>query len=230
MNPKDTVDFKGTGNDEGRQSSSKAGETQYRGPSTPRRSVGRDGAGGLIRVLRPGKPSIFLTALALALAVSLALFTDLAQAARLRAKVYIVQAKVPRKLTERGLIRFARSRNTRRLRETKEPKLKDRSWKANLVIAFNQPPGDLEFQVLFYDIHDGPRRLVEDLSTFVNDRSQKTYLQKIKLERPRFKPNRNMELVVVVRRREVARMKFGVLGQEYRRSGTVTFSDDEAKL
>jgi len=164
------------------------------------------------------------------LAASIALFADLAQAARLRAKVYIVQAKVPNKLTEAGLIRFARSRNTRRLRETNEPKLKDRSWKAHLVIAFNQPPGDLEFQVLFYDIHDGPRRLVEDLSTFVNDRSQKTYLQKFKLERPRFKPNRNMELVVVVRRQEVARMKFGVIGQEYRRSGTVTFSDDEAKL
>lgn len=230
MNPKDTVDFKGTGKDEGRQSSSKAAETRHGGASTPRWNVGRSGAGGLIRVLRPGKPAVFVTALALALAASLALFADLAQAARLRAKVYIVQAKIPKKLTERGLIRFARSRNTRRLRETNEPKLDDRAWKANLVVAFNQPPGDLEFQVLFYDIHDGPRRLVEDLSTFVNDRSQKTYLQKIKLERPRFKPNRNMELVVVVRRREVARMKFGVLGQEYRRSGTVDFSDEEAKL
>ncbi len=189
-----------------------------KGPSTPRLS-------------RFGKPAIFAVTFALVLVAAFGLFADLAEAAgRLKAQVYIVQAKIPRKLTEKGLIRFARSHNSKRLRETNEPKLDDRSWKANLVVAFNQPPGDLEFQVLFYDVHDGPRRLVEDLSTFVNDRSQKTYLQKISLSRKRFKPNRNMELVVVVRRQEVARMKFGVLGQEPRRSGTVDFSDDEARL
>lgn len=153
-----------------------------------------------------------------------------AEAVRLRARVYITQAKIPRKISEKGLIGFARRHNTRRLQETQDEKLKDRKWKANMVIVFNAPPGDLEYQVLFYDIHDGPRRLVEDMSTFVNDRKQKTYLQKISLKRPRFKPNRNMELVVVVRRQEVGRMKFGVLGQEVRRSGTVNFSDEDAKL
>jgi len=189
------------------------------------------GSGPLTRRLsRFGKPAVFAVSLVLLLAASFGLFADLAEAARLKAKVYIVQARIPRKLTERGLIRFARAHNTRRLRETNERKLKDRCWKAHLVVAFNQSPGDLEFQVLFYDIHDGPRRLVEDLSTFVNNRAQKTYLQKISLSRKRFKPNRNMELVVVVKRQAVASLKFGVLGQAIRRSGTVNFSDEEAKL
>jgi hypothetical protein len=158
------------------------------------------------------------------------MFAGPVEARRLKARIYLTQAKIPKRLTEKGLIGFARRHHTRRLRETSEPKLDDRRWKANMVVAFNGAPGDLEFQVLFYDVHDGPRRMVEDLSTFVNDRTQKTYLQKISLERPRFKPNRNMELVVVVRRQEVGRLKFGVIGQEYRRSGTVTFSDEEAKL
>ena len=172
----------------------------------------------------------WIISFAVALALIIGLRANPAEAGRLKAQVYLTQAKIPKRLTEKGLIRFARGHRAKLLRETQDAKLKDRKWKAHLVIAFNAPPNDLEYQVLFYDIHDGPRRLVEDMSTFVNDRSQKTYLQKIALKRPRFKPNRNMELVVVVRRREVSRLKFGVVGQEIRRSGTINFSDEEAKM
>ena len=176
------------------------------------------------------KKIAYLISLSAAFAMIASILVTPVQAGRLKANVYLTQAQIPKRLTERKLIGFARRHNTRRLHETQDANLKDRKWKAHMVISFNLPPGDLEYQVLFYDVHDGPRRLVEDMSTFVNDRKQKTYLQKISLKRPRFKPNRNMELVVVVRRQEVGRMKFGVLGQEVRRSGTVSFSDEEAKL
>jgi hypothetical protein len=172
----------------------------------------------------------WIISLTAALTLIIGLRVNPAEAGRLKAQVYITQAKIPNRLSERGLIRFARGHRTKLLRETQEAKLKDRQWNAHLVIAFNAPPNDLEYQVLFYDVHDGPRRLVEDMSTFVNDRSQKTYLQKIALKRPRFKPNRNMELVVVVRRQEVSRLSFGVVGQAVRRSGTINFSDEEARL
>lgn len=150
-----------------------------------------------------------------------------AEAGRLKAKIYITQAKIPRKLTEKGLIGFARSHRAKRMRETNDKDLKARKWKGNLVVAFNAPVGDTEFSVLFYDIHDGAPRMVEDMSTFVNDRKQRTFVQKFSLPRPRFKPNRNMELVVTVRRQEVGRAKFGVVGDEVRRSGVVSFSDKE---
>lgn len=146
---------------------------------------------------------------------------------RLRARVMMTQARVPRKLSERGLVRFMRKHGTKRLVETKEDKLKDRAWKANLLVQFNRAPGDLEFHVLFYDIHEGSRKFVEDLSTFVSDRDQSSFLQKLKLPRPRFKPNRRMELVVTVRRQKVARHKFIVVGEEKRNTGRVDFSDDE---
>jgi len=150
-----------------------------------------------------------------------------AEAGRLKAKVYITQRKIPRKLTEKGLIRFARSNNAKRMRETNDKELKKRKWKGNLVVAFNAPVGDTEFSVLFYDIHEGAPRMVEDMSTFVNDRKQRTFVQKFSLPRPRFKPNRNMELVVTVKRQEVGRVKFGVVGQAVRRSGVVSFGDNE---
>jgi hypothetical protein len=96
-----------------------------------------------------------------------------------------------------------------------------------MIVAFSRPVDDMEFQVLFYDIHDGPRRFINDMSTMVNDRSQKTFVQKVTLPRPQFKPNRQMELVVTVKREEVGRLKFGVVGQEIQRSGEVSFSDTE---
>ena len=113
--------------------------------------------------------------------------------------------------------------------ETTSEPIPQRRWLGDLVIAFNGPPGDLEFHVLFYDLTDGARRFVDDLSTYVNDRTQKTYVQRIRLERPKFKPNRRMELVVTVRREEVGRATFDMIGEEVQRSGTVSFSDDDTR-
>lgn len=166
-----------------------------------------------------------LTAGAVALA-ALAL-APIAEAAGLKATVFLVQAKIPGTLTEKGLIGFARKNANKLLREQTDAPVKERKWQAEMVISFSAPINDMEFQVLFYDIHDGPRRFVNDMSMMLNDRSQKTYVQKITLPRPAFKPNRQMELVVTVKRAEVGRLKFGVVGEEIKRSGEVSFSDKE---
>lgn len=150
-----------------------------------------------------------------------------AEAQRLRAQVFLTQQEVPRGLSERQLLGWARRANARRLHETREAELDDREWKANLVVAFNRPPGDIEFHVLFYDTEDGSRRFLQDMSTYVNDANQETYVQRIRLERPEFKPNRRTELVVTVRRNEVARKEFHLLGEERRRSGEVSFSEED---
>ena len=149
------------------------------------------------------------------------------EAGALSANVFLTQNKVPNQLNgERGLLGFVRSHKTTRLRETAEPKLEERKFMAEMVTQFNAPPGDLEFHVLFYDVHDGARQFVEDMSTFIDDRSQKVFLSRIKLPRPRFKPNRRMELVVTVRRAEVGSLKFITEGEEKRHSGVVDFSSD----
>ncbi len=150
-----------------------------------------------------------------------------AGAQRLRASIFLTQNQIPRNLTERGLIGFARRHNARRLRETTDQPIPERQWVANMVTSFNTLPGDLEFQVLFYDVEQGDRFIGPPLSTFINNRQEKTFLQRIRLERPRFKPNRRMELRVVVRRQEVGRQRFELIGEEVRHSGTVSFGSDE---
>lgn len=146
---------------------------------------------------------------------------------RLRAQIYLTQAQIPRNLSERALIGFARGHAARNMNETTSEAIPQRKWLGDLVIAFNAPPGDLEFHVLFYDLTDGARRFVDDMSTYVNDRSQRTYVQRVRLDRPKFKPNRRMELVVTVRREEVGRATFNMIGAEVQRSGTVSFGPDD---
>jgi hypothetical protein len=163
----------------------------------------------------------------LAVALGVAALTPVAEAGGLKAQVFLLQTKIPNKLTEKALIQFGHRNAARILRESNEADLKERTWKAEMIVAFNAPVNDMEFQVLFYDIHDGPRRFVNDFATMINDKTQKTFVQKVTMPRPTFKPNRNMEMVVTVRRAEVGRMKFGVQGEEAKRSGEVSFSDKE---
>lgn len=161
-------------------------------------------------------------AIALALAVLVA--SPLAvRAAGLKANIYLTQNKIPNGLTEKGLIGFVKSHNAKILRESSEEKLDERKFMAEMVVQFSSPPNDAEFHVKFFDIHDGPRKYVEDMPVYIMDKKQKVYLQRVKLPRTRFKPNRRMELVATVKGTEVGSLKFGVEGEEKRNTGVVNF-------
>ena len=148
---------------------------------------------------------------------------------RLRADVFLIQKMIPSKMTEKGLIGFARGGNAKILRESAEPELAKRVWAGSMVVAFNQTPNDLEYHVLFYDVTEGSRRFVDDMSIFISDRSRKTFVQKFKLDRPRFRPNRRMELVVTVKRAEVGSRKFDMAGEEVKHDGVVNITDEQAR-
>ncbi len=148
----------------------------------------------------------------------------------LRARIYLTQKGVPRSLSESGVIRFAQSNKATRLRETSDTPVEDRQWRATLVANFNRPVGDSEFEVLFYDIQTAePKFIAPTMTVFVNDRNQRTIVHKLRLNRPQFEPNRRLEMVVTVRRQEVGRYRFQILGDRVQHGGEVTFSDDEAR-
>jgi hypothetical protein len=164
-----------------------------------------------------------------ALVLSAALFAPALEAqGRLRVDIFMTQARIPDGLTERGLIGFARGHRAARLQETSETDLNTRHWLSNTVFAFNRPPGDLEFHALFYDIHDGPRNFLNEMSIFVGDNRQRTVLHRMNLPRPRFRPNRRYEMVVTVRREEVGTLRFETQGEEIHHSGQVDFTDSQA--
>lgn len=148
----------------------------------------------------------------------------------LRATVYVTQAAIPRNLSERALVGFARGHQARQMRETTGVPLAERSWLGNLVVQFSDPIGDLEYHALYYDVTDGGRNFIDDMSINIRDRSQRTFVQRIHLARPRFRPNRQLEVVITVRRQEVGRARFNLIGEEAQRSGVVTFSDEDTRV
>ena len=174
------------------------------------------------RFLRP----VFALCLASAGLLALLIRPSEAQGG-LRATVLVTQARVPDKLTEAKLLRFFKGNKAKSLRESNEPKLQDRSWRAEMVTSFTRAPGDNEFVVLFYDIESGSRNYIMDMPIYMQDRNQKTIVQSLRLPRSQFKPNRKMELVVTVRRQEVASYRFVLVGEEAKRSGRVDFTEDE---
>lgn len=151
-----------------------------------------------------------------------------AQRSGVRVQIFLTQAQIPGNLSERGLLGFARGHRAARLQESSEQSLNERRWMANAVFSFNRPPGDIEFHALFYDVHDGARRFVREMSIFVGDRSQRTILHRITLPRPTFRPNRRMEMVVTLNREEIGSTRFDLIGEEVRHTGQVNFSDEEA--
>lgn len=148
-----------------------------------------------------------------------------AWAQRLHAQVFVTQAVIPRGLTEKALLGFARGHQARIMAETTETDLAQRHWAGNMVVQFNTPPGDLEYHALFYDVTDGTRNFIDDMAIYVHDRDQRTYVQRINLARPRFRPNRRLEMVVTVAHAEVGTTRIELRGEEVRHSGTVDFSE-----
>ncbi len=176
-------------------------------------------------------PRLAFVSITLAAVVSAATpWQDADAASGLRAKIFLTQKGISRTLSESGVIRFASAHKATRLREDTSAPIEDRQWRANLVVRFNQPVGDSEFEVLFYDIQTPSRKFIAPAMTvFVNDRSQRTIVHKLHLKRPQFEPNRRLEMVVTVRRQEVGRYRFQILGDRVQHSGEVTFSDDEVR-
>lgn len=174
---------------------------------------------------------IAFAATALAATVSAATpWQEASAASALHARIFLTQKGIPRSLSETGVLRFAQGNKATRLRETTDAPVEDRQWRATLVVNFNGPVGDSEFGVLFYDVQTAERKFIAPAMTvFVNDRSQRTIVHKLRLERPQFEPNRRLEMVVTVRRQEVGRYRFQILGDRVQHSGEVTFTDDEAR-
>jgi hypothetical protein len=137
-------------------------------------------------------PLLFVLA-ALALGV-LALRPELADAQRGgRAAAYVVQTQVPRNMETRALLRFGRSHAARRLQETTGGPINERIWLAKLIINFGRPLGDVQYDVLYYDVTQG-RTLVTTQEVFVNDRTQQAFVNPIRLRRPQFSPGQRIEV------------------------------------
>ena len=173
--------------------------------------------------------SAFCLAFVCAVAATLGWVPEAVAQGGLQANIFLLQKGVPSKLTERGVLRFAKANKVSRLGETRDRPIPERMWKATMVAAFNRPIGDTEFELLFYDTQSRDKKFIAPITVFISDRNQRTIVHKLRLKRPDFEPNKRMEMVVTVRRREVAKRSFQILGERVQHSGEVSFTADEAR-
>jgi hypothetical protein len=166
----------------------------------------------------------FVLTAASTLALSLVVATAwVAEAQALRAQVFVTQAQIPRGLTAQGLVRFARGHRARRMAEDRTNPIPHRQWKGALVVAFNRAIGDIQFDALFYDVENAPRFIGPALTVFLGNRTDTTILHRFHLDRPDYKPDMKIEVVITVRHQEVGRARFQLDGEQIRHSGEVTF-------
>jgi hypothetical protein len=148
--------------------------------------------------------------------------------ARNTAQIYIVQGRVPSSLPGKdGIVKFGRKNHRNTLQEVTGVPVKERSWLAKLIVQFQQPIGDWEYDILFFELTGSQRENVGPIVTVhVSDRNERTFVQKVELKRPEFKPKAKMELVLRVRGREAGTRRFTLAGEEMRvrYSGSVDFT------
>ena len=140
-----------------------------------------------------------------------------------RPSVYITQAAVARNMEISALVAFGRSHAARRLNETTGVPLAERMWNAKLIINFGRALGDVQYDVLYYDVTQR-RTLVTTQEIFVNDRTQQAFVNPVRLRRPQFSPGQKLEIVVTVRHREVASARTELAGEVPQNSGEVDFT------
>lgn len=149
-----------------------------------------------------------------------------------RATVYVVAGSVPRSVGSASrLLAYARSHRARQLQESTEEPMDQRHWYADVVIQFSRPLTERAFTILLYDVTDGERSLLGAPVDSVVGRDQTIIVQNIRIDRPRARPNRDVEAVVTVRRQEVGRARFRIVGEARRGNGSLDFTqtDPEAR-
>ena len=171
----------------------------------------------------------FVRPAALAVALAAVVFAvspmRLAMAQAVRATLYVVAGDLPRSLgSSDQVIRYARSHRARQLSESDEPELDRRHWNATVVTQFARPFTDRNFTLLFYDVTDNPRSMVgSPMDIYV--RGQETIVASdVRMERPRFRPNRDIEIVLTVRHAEAGRVRVRINGDVPRGNGSLDFT------
>ena len=140
-------------------------------------------------------------------------------------EIYFTQASIPARLSEQGLKGFMRGHHTRNIQEEPDHK----NWKFNLGVFLSRPAGDLEAHLLFYDVERGREEFVSEMTVFLSDRDENTFLQPVRLERPMFKPMNRYMAALQIKRQRLAKKDFQLVGQRDERTGQVSFSDAETQ-
>lgn len=102
-------------------------------------------------------------------------------------------------------------------------------WKLEYIAFFARPLGDYEVTVKFWDVTGGAKRYVAGDAQMTRDQDSRILASDIELAKPVFNVNKKYLMSVESRGRKIATTTFWLRGKQDSFSGTVEFSEDEAR-
>jgi hypothetical protein len=94
-----------------------------------------------------------------------------------------------------------------------------------MVLEFARPLTGLEYQVAYYDVtNPADRRLVTTSDIRVQSRSETVFVNDVRLPRSEFRPNRDIDIVIRVDRRDAGHVQVHLVGEELQRSNEIDFT------
>jgi hypothetical protein len=143
-------------------------------------------------------------------------------------QVVITQRSIPYRFASQGAqIAWCRSARQKVVSAEKVDGKETGKWKLNYMIFFKAPINDVQVDVAFYDVTDGAPRLIDTTTQYLNTRKERIIVADIELEKPKFSPNRKIEMRVLNRGTTHAKAQFFLKGDGPRYSGKVTFDESE---
>lgn len=125
-------------------------------------------------------------------------------------RVLVLAKRPPSRFNTRGaFIKYLRTHSINRVQQNE-----NQEWEFETMAFFRRPLGDYECEIAFYDVTDGKgaRRFVDGYAQQTMDRNTRILAHKARLTRPQFDANRNYQIVVQHRGRELARGSFSTSG------------------
>ncbi|MFH0899193.1 MAG: hypothetical protein V2A73_01050 [Pseudomonadota bacterium] len=105
---------------------------------------------------------------------------------------------------------------------------KEKRWRVYYAAFFKRPLRGLSVTVVFFDISDGTRRMVETYEQYLNSAGQRALVGNISMQRGKsgFSPNSRILMVMQSEGQIIAEATFMIGGEAKQFSGKVVFTDD----
>lgn len=170
-----------------------------------------------------------------AFALATVLFCPAARAAKpedvFKGRIIITDRRLPMRFpSQNAFIQAVRRASIDRVWPTEEKGNDHAVWKLEYIAFFAQPLNDNEITVKFWELSGGSPRFVAGDEQYTRERGSRIFSAAITVGKPEFETNKQYRMTIQSGRRVIAETTFWLRGKGPKYSGTVEFSDEEAKL
>jgi hypothetical protein len=169
-----------------------------------------------------------------ALALGPLLLSSTVQAAKpedvFKGRIIIMDRRLPTRFASQNAFIHAVRRASIDKIKPKEEKGNDYAvWKLEYIAFFAQPLNDNEITVKFWQLGMGSPRFVAGDEQYTRERGSRIFSADITVAKPEFEQNKQYRMTIQSGRRVIAETTFWLTGKGPKYSGTVEFSDEEAR-